>query len=160
MGPKKGNLVLTAHHATSQSQLNDAAQDIKLYVKQCYDEANITITPLNATVTPQANVKWSKILINSVPVGKRTDHGPWTPEECHHTLIAHNPSYAALKVTQKPSWVCPPSSLKENTRSSLVVTFEDPDGSVQRSLLSNKQLYLLGTRAKVSRCISKITKIL
>jgi hypothetical protein len=148
---KKGNLVLTAHHTTSQSQLNEAAIEIKQHVKQCYVKANIIITPPNNYITPRANVKWSKILINSIPIGKRPDRSPWTPEECHRALIAHNPSYAALKVTQKPSWVRPPPTLKENTRSSLVVAFEDPDGSVRRTLLSNKQLYLLGARAKVSR---------
>src|SRR5712672_3583324 len=31
------------------------------------------------------------------------------------------------------------------------MAFEDPDGSVQRSLLSIKQLYILGTRARVTR---------
>jgi len=34
---------------------------------------------------------------------------------------------------------------------SLVVTFEDSYFSARRSLLSNRQLYLLGTRAKVTR---------
>jgi hypothetical protein len=119
-------------------------------VRKCYNNANISFTPPNNIVQTQANVKWSKILINSVLVGKRLDCGPWTPEECHRALIAHNPSYAALKVTQKPSWVCPPHTLKENTCSSLVVAFKDPDGSVRCSLLSSKQLYLLGARAKVA----------
>jgi hypothetical protein len=100
---KKGNLVLTAHHTTSQSQLNDSAQDIIQSVKKCYIKANISLTPPGNFITTRANVKWSKILINSVSVGKHPDRGPWTPEECHRALIAHNPSYAALKVTQKPS---------------------------------------------------------
>jgi hypothetical protein len=75
---KKDNLVLTvtAHHTTSQSQLNDSAQDIIQCVKKCYVKANISLTPPGSFVTTWANVKWSKILINSVPVGKRPDRGP------------------------------------------------------------------------------------
>lgn len=37
-------------------------------------------------------------------------------------------SYATLKVTQKPSWICMCSALQPGTRSSLVA-FKDPDGS-------------------------------
>ena len=93
---------------------------------------------------------WSKLLINSVPVGATKQRGPFTPDECHHSLVAHNPSYASLQITQKPSWVRPPSTLKPDTYSSLIVAFEDPDGSACRSLLSSKQLYILGAKAKVS----------
>jgi hypothetical protein len=145
---KKGNLVLTAHHATSQHQLNSASPTIKTFVEQLYASANLPTPP---TLTARSNVKWSKILINSVPVGSAESRGPWTPEECHRSLIAHNPSYAALTVTQKPSWVRPPSSLQPGSHSSLVVAFEDPVGEARRSLLASRQLYLLGVRAKVSR---------
>ena len=51
---------------------------------------------------------------------------------------------------QKPSWVCPPSTYKASDRSSLVFAFEDPDGSTHKLLLASKQLFILGTRAKVS----------
>jgi hypothetical protein len=38
-------------------------------------------------------------------------------------------------VTQLPSWVRPPSSLLPHSSSSVVVSFEDPDGSILLSLL-------------------------
>jgi hypothetical protein len=145
---KKGSLVLTAQHTTSQSQLNLALPDIKTFIERIYASSGIQTPP---NLTARANVKWSKILIHSVPVGTASDRGPWSPDECHRALIAHNPSYAALKVTQKPSWVRTPSTLLKGTHSSLVVAFEDPDGSARRTILSQRQLYLLGTRAKVSR---------
>ncbi|KAN0114220.1 hypothetical protein V8E52_006870, partial [Russula decolorans] len=44
-----------------------------------------------------------------------------------------------------------PTTYKIGDHSSLVVAFEDPDGSQRRSILSSHQLYLLGVRAKVSR---------
>jgi hypothetical protein len=146
---RKGNLVLTAHHTTTQLQLNTVAPTLKTFMLQIYK--NSDITPPTEHITTRANVKWSKVLINSVPVGINSDRGPWTPEECHRSLVAHNPSYAALQVTQKPSWVRTPSTLKENAHSSLVVAFEDPDGSARRSLLTKKQLYILGVGAKVSK---------
>jgi hypothetical protein len=146
---KKGNLILTAHHTTTQAQLNSVADEVKHYIELFSDTSG---APTSHPITARPNVKWSKILINSVPVGCHETRGPYTPEECHSSLVAHNPSYASLTVTQKPSWVHPPSTFTpESTRSSLVVAFEDPDGSARRSLLSSKQLYLLGTRAKVTR---------
>ena len=141
---KQGNLVLTAHHATIQSQFQQAIPLIKILVKQFYSQAN---TPIPEDITARPNVKWSKILINSVPVGISDSRGPWTPNECNLALVAHNPFYASLTITQKPSWVRPPSTLKQGTLSSLVVAFEDPDGSARRTLLSSRQLFLLGTRA-------------
>jgi hypothetical protein len=144
---KKGNLILTAHHATTKSQLNSMADPTTKFIVKLADTVG---RPVTHPVTPRGNVKWSKILINSVPIGAGKN-GPYTIEECHISLLAHNPSYAALKITQKPSWIRPPSTLITGKTSSLVFAFEDPDGSVKHSLLSNKQLYILRTRAKVTR---------
>jgi hypothetical protein len=130
---KKGNLVLTAHQHVTQSQLNAAAPTIHTLVLQVYTSAGIDTSSIQLPPA-RANVKWSKVLINSIPVGTREQ--PHTPEECHRSLVAHNPSYATLKVTQKPSWIRPPSTLRKGSHSSLVVAFEDPDGSARRSLLT------------------------
>jgi hypothetical protein len=143
----KGNLVLTAHHAVTQANLTDATFLITSLLREAFP----TLFPQTDLIPARANVKWSKILINSVPTGVSASRGPWTPVECHQTLAAHNPSYATLKVTQKPSWVRNPTTYKIGDHSSLVVAFEDPDGSQRRSILSNRQLFLLGIRAKVSR---------
>ena len=78
---------------------------------------------------PRPNTKWSKILINSVPTGTTNDRSPLSPDECHLALAASNPSYASLSIMQKPSWVCPPTSYKSGSISSLSVAFEDLDGS-------------------------------
>jgi hypothetical protein len=148
---KKGNLILTAHHTTTQPQLDSMAVPLTKFIVKLADTVG---RPVTHPVTPRANVKWSKLLINSVPIGCGKS-GPYTPLECHSSLLAHNPSYASLKITQKPSWVRTPSTLKAGKTSSLVFAFEDPDGNAKRSLLSNKQLYILGTRAKVTRWTDK-----
>ncbi|KAH9962474.1 hypothetical protein BJV74DRAFT_799764 [Russula compacta] len=48
----------------------------------------------------------------------------------------------------KPSWIRAPDSLGLQTASSLVMAFEDPDGSKKRDLLSTKQLFAFGVQAK------------
>jgi hypothetical protein len=132
---KKGNLVITAHHTTTQAQLNSVVDNIKNFIEHFADTNG---TPTSQPITARANVKWSKILINSVPIGITKERGPYTSKECHCSLIAHNPSYASLTITQKPSWVHPPDTLTHSTHSSLVVAFEDPEGTAHRNLLSSK----------------------
>ena len=145
---KKGNLVLTAHHKNSQTQLNSVADNITKLITQITDESGL---PANLPIKARPNVKRSKLLIHSVPVWPTLDRGPFTPKECHCSLVMHNPTYAALKITQKPSWVRQPNTLKDTNCLSLVIAFEDPSRQEKRSILSNKQLYLLGARAKVAR---------
>ena len=100
---------------------------------------------------PQPNVKWSKLLINSVPTSASESRPPSSPEDCHQVLAATNPSYASLTVTWKPSWVCTPSSYKPGSISSLSVAFEDPDGSKLKAMLAERYLYIYGNRASVQK---------
>jgi len=73
----------------------------------------------------------------------------YTPEECHRALLADNPQYAQLIITQKPSWVKSPAAYSPSSSSSLVFAFEDPDGSTKSSILNSKHVYLHGTRATI-----------
>ena len=137
----KGNLVLTASHNNTQLQLNLAGALLKKYATDIFNGAPIVRT----------NVKWSKILINGVPTGASEDRAPHTPEQCHEALMAENPTYATLNVTQKPSWVRPPSSYAPNSTSSLTISFEDPDGAKLKELLAVKHLFIFGTAATTKR---------
>ncbi|KAI9431604.1 hypothetical protein H4582DRAFT_2062582 [Lactarius indigo] len=49
------------------------------------------------------NVKWSKILINSVPTGVSPTTSAHSPDTCHAALVSENPNYATLTITQRPS---------------------------------------------------------
>jgi hypothetical protein len=142
----KGTLVFTASPHTTSHQLQALTPDIESLVIEYLS----VFTP-NPTITSRPNVKWAKLLINGVPTGVKQDRGAYTPNECHNALNSHNPIYANLRITQKPSWVRSPSSLTTGTSSSLSIAFEDPDGSQLKSLLSIHQLYLFGARAKVRR---------
>ena len=141
----KGNIVLTGGHSSTLQQLAST-----------YDQISKTITTKFPTVFKHsndlhitANIPWSKVLINNVPTGVTNNRGPWTPKECHEALLADNPSYAALNVTQRPSWVKLPTTYGIDTSSSLVVAFEDPGGHLAHSLVDSKHLYILGTSATV-----------
>ncbi|KAI0298912.1 hypothetical protein BC826DRAFT_997319 [Russula brevipes] len=130
-----GNLVLTGGHMTTAQQLRNCTDILAL-----------------ALAEDQPNVKWSKILINGTPTGVLPDRAnAYSADECHEALSSENPTYASLLVTQKPSWVRPPSQYTAGSSSSLVAAFEDPDGTVIKTLLTEKHLYAFGARVTVKR---------
>jgi len=142
----KGNLVFTASPNITPQQFQTLIPDIKTLATEY-----LAVFIPDLVTMSRTNVKWSKCLLNGVPTGVSKDRGAHTPDECHNALNSHNPLYASLRITQKPSWVRTPSSYVIGSSSSLSFAFEDPDGSQLKSLLTSRQLYLLGTRAKVKR---------
>jgi len=141
----KGNLVLTAGPSTPLHFLCQNTTNISKLVAQTLQ------LPLLSPPIVRTNTKWSKILINGVPTGKSDSRAPHTPEECHTALAAHNPAYANLSITHKPSWVHSPTSYMSGAISSLSVAFEDPDGSKLKTLLAERYLYLFGNRATIKK---------
>jgi len=142
----KGNLVVIGGHNVMLHQLQLVVSTIMQMFAKAYSAA------VNPTPPPTwANVRWSKMLINGLPTGVSNAQATFTPKECHQSLAANNPSYSILPITQKPSWVHPPSSYKANSSSSLVVAFKDPDGERLKSMLVACFLYALGTRATVKK---------
>ena len=117
----KGNLVITGGPAATPHTLQTAAPHISSIIPSIIPSKITSPLP-----QPRANVKWSKILLNSVPTGASEDRAPYTPDECHIALAETNPSYSPLSIMQKPSWVRPPSSYPQGAISSLSVAFEDP----------------------------------
>ena len=142
----KGNLIITGSPTSTPQSLQAAAPHISAIMPSLLPHFTST-----HFLQPRANVKWSKILINSVPTGASKDRAPYTPDECHAALSAINPSYSTLSIMQKPSWVRPPSSYEPDAVSSLSVAFEDPDGSKSKALLAECHLYAFGTRATVKK---------
>ncbi|KAI0282958.1 hypothetical protein BC826DRAFT_1061854 [Russula brevipes] len=145
----KGNVVLTAALAVTQQQLNFASSFIKKRISDAL-ERHDPLTKLSEPLI-RATTKWSKALLNGVPTGVSGVRGAYTPEECHLALLADNPQYAQLTITQKPSWVKTPTSYSPSSSSSLVFAFEDPDGSKRANLLNSKHIYLFGTRATIRK---------
>ncbi|KAH9961726.1 hypothetical protein BC827DRAFT_1267379 [Russula dissimulans] len=141
----RGNLIVTAGPSTPSKVLHEASPHIGSIIHKAFWQDFSTPSP---PVRP--NVRWSKLLIHDVPTNVSKSRGPSNPDECHEALLATNPSYSSLLITRKPSWVCSPSSYHLGSISSLVVAFEDPDGSTLRSLLQNRHLYIFGMQAKAS----------
>ncbi|KAF8267218.1 hypothetical protein EI94DRAFT_1701190 [Lactarius quietus] len=129
------NVILTGGPNTTAYHLQQATHTIHQHLSETYTLPPLTIRP---------NVKWSKLLINSVLTGVTSDSRDKTPDECHTALTSDNPSYASLNITHKPTWVQDPDSYSEGAISSLVVAFKDPDGSRARDLLTKKVLYMFG----------------
>jgi hypothetical protein len=140
----RGNLIITAGPTTSAQQLNKVLPYLLKTLKASIPEQGTSITA-------RANVKWSRILLNRVPTGTSLTREAYTPNECHAALCAENPTYATLPITFRPSWVRDPSSYTSDTVSSLSFAFEDPDGSLASSLLTNKTLYIFGATAITKR---------
>ena len=136
-GDAKGNLVIIGGPTMSIAQLKDATHVLTTAIQS-------TLKELMTSLTSWANVKWSKLLINRVPTGIDKETPAHSSAECQRTLALDNLSYRHLTITQLPSWVCSPSSYLPGSYSSLVVAFEDPDGSIASGIVATKWLYLFG----------------
>ena len=93
-----GNLVVFAGPDTTLTQLQSAHHLITLALEGAL--------PGTASLSSRPNVKWSKILIGSVPTGVTdcmSQAHSHSREECHQVLLHDNPSYCRLRVTQLPS---------------------------------------------------------
>ncbi|KAI9439511.1 hypothetical protein H4582DRAFT_2074825 [Lactarius indigo] len=142
----RDNLVLMGGPNTTAHHLQLSIPTIRQHFSKTYLDPQAS-HPLHI----RPNVKWSKILINSVPTGVTSTSPAYSPDACHTALITENPSYASLNITQQPSWVRNPSSYKDNALSSLVVAFKDPDGSLVHGLLASKTLFIFGTCATIKK---------
>jgi len=143
----KGNLVVTAAPDVSAEQL-DTVKTALVSIMAPFSDHPVSV---------YRDVKWSKLMLHNVWTGK-SDHEPaHSSEEIHRELIAHNPAYRELTITQKPSWVKNPVELKN--RSSVCFAFEDPDGKIGHQFMrSDKVLYLFGDRSPI-RCWLKAKEL-
>ncbi|KAG9092357.1 hypothetical protein FRC06_000136 [Ceratobasidium sp. 370] len=125
---QRGNAVITLAPGTPDGVITHVVHVVK------------TVFSLDGTPpTVQHDVPWSKLLISSVPA---------RPE-----LHAPNPLVAGLKITRNPRWIRNPASIT-GLHSSFTFAFEDPDGSLSRSL-SKSSLFVLGGLVRPKRWIEK-----
>lgn len=81
------------------------------------------------------NVKWSRVVLSSIPSGKTPDSPAYSSYSLHAELAAANPDYSDLTIRQFPSWLRNPDHLADGQLSSASFAFEDPDGSLARHLI-------------------------
>ncbi|KAH9019263.1 hypothetical protein EDB85DRAFT_1896787 [Lactarius pseudohatsudake] len=146
----KNNLVVTAgpdttaHHLTSASHL--ISESLATFLSADH-------SPL--PVQTRDNCKWARLLVNGIPTGASPTRGPYSPSELHAALLADNPAYRGLRLTQPPSWVRAPASYTPGSVSSLVLTFEDPLGDSLCSLLAGRTLFAFGHSGELRRWKAK-----
>jgi hypothetical protein len=138
--------LVTGTHTATSTTLQAAAPCISSILLHA-----LQLTKENPLPPTRANIRWSKISINSIPTSVSNTWAPYTLEECHKALVATNPAYASLSIMQLPSWVCPLTSYQSRSVSSLSVAFEDQDGSMLKMLLDKQYLYCFGNRASVKK---------
>jgi len=140
----KGNLVVFAGPGVSRDALFATSHLLTSAVSRALPE--------DPAISSRLNVKWGKVLINSVPTGVSegcpTAH---SPAACWQELISNNPSLRHLTVCQLPSWVRRPSLYQPGSQSSLVFSFEDLDGSLGPALIRARHVYAFGSQCRVSR---------
>jgi len=140
----KGNLVVFAGPSVSHDTLFATSHILMSAVSW--------VLPEDPKISSCLNVKWGKVLINSVPTGVSegcpTAH---SPAACWQDLISNNPSLCYLTVCQLPSWVHRPSLYQLGSQSSLVFSFKDPDGSIAPALIRAQHVYAFGSQCCVSR---------
>ncbi|KAI9507523.1 hypothetical protein F5148DRAFT_1204170, partial [Russula earlei] len=97
---QKGNLVIWGGPNTMAHNLMTSLPAISEAL-----QASLSVNSISAPQEPppvRPNVKWSKLTINAAPTGKTNTREAYTPQECHQTLLAENPTYATLTITQTP----------------------------------------------------------
>ena len=134
----KGNLIVFGGPDTPQDRLLATSHILTSAIS-----AQLAV-PGSSRILARANVKWSKVLINGVPLfGAGPATSPAPSAALHASLVDNNPSYKALKITQMPSWVWAPATYQPTQeKSSLVVAFEDPDSSIARDLIKAQSLFI------------------
>ncbi|CUA77644.1 hypothetical protein RSOLAG22IIIB_06696 [Rhizoctonia solani] len=94
------------------------------------------------------DVPWRKVHLAGIHARNNTDQ-PITPvEELRQTLLL-NPALLALKITIQPTWLKKPEAIS-GTHTSAIIAFEDPDGSVERTLLKST-LFAFGEAITVKK---------
>ncbi|KAH8982247.1 hypothetical protein EDB86DRAFT_3086316 [Lactarius hatsudake] len=146
----KNNLVVTAGPDTMAHHLAATSHLISDSLATFLSADN---SPL--PVQTRENCKWARLMINGIPTGVSLTRGPYTPSELHAALLADNPAYRKLRLTQPPSWVRAPTSYAPGSVSSVVMAFEDPSGDSLRSLMAERTLFAFGHSGELKRWKAK-----
>ncbi|KAH9049297.1 hypothetical protein EDB83DRAFT_2631935 [Lactarius deliciosus] len=147
----KNNLVVVAGPDTLAFHISHASHFISTTLASFLSQSLDTPLPISA----RENVRWSRLLVNSLPTGVSLSRGAFSSDELHQALATDNPAYRSLRFTQAPSWVRHPGSYQPGSTSSVVFAFEDPDGSVASGLLANQTLYAFGCAGSLKRWKAK-----
>lgn len=136
---RSNNIILTYPPGTNAAYTID-------YVKHngIFDSLGI---PADTLISE--DVPWSKIMITHVPTGFGDECGVFSDAQVSETFHSSNEWAKKIRFTQQPRWLKKPDSITK-TLSSVVASFEDPDGSIIREFL-RKPIFMFNTLVRVKR---------
>ncbi|KAG8680284.1 hypothetical protein FRC08_016411 [Ceratobasidium sp. 394] len=114
----------------------DAAVDAVVQVVQK------TLLSFGSAPVVDRDTPWSKLLVSRVPARLEPGSPTFTEAEVLASFLHLNLSVSALKITRSLRWIRNPASIT-GIHSSFTFSFEDPDGSLARSL-AKSSLFVFG----------------
>ncbi|KAG8723944.1 hypothetical protein FRC09_001053 [Ceratobasidium sp. 395] len=141
---RRNNAVVSLPHGTPDHVVDAVADLIKLELCRTPDSSRSF--PLLVT----RDVPWVKLMVSSVPARCTQGSRTYSEEEVRKSFSL-NPAIQSLKITRAPRWVRNPASIT-GMHSSFTFSFEDPDGSLARSL-AKSHLFVLGEPVHLKRWI-------
>ncbi|EUC55186.1 hypothetical protein RSOL_098080, partial [Rhizoctonia solani AG-3 Rhs1AP] len=107
---------------------------------------------LDGAIDITFDTPWSTIHLANVHARLDSSGPVFSEAEVRETVLA-NPSLASLAITSQPRWLRKPDSIT-GTRSSVILSFEDPDGAIARTLLKTP-IYAFGSPVTVKPWLPK-----
>ncbi|KAG8724492.1 hypothetical protein FRC09_018094 [Ceratobasidium sp. 395] len=141
---RRNNAVVSLPHDTPE-RVVDAVTDL-IKTDLCTAPDFPRPSPLLVT----RDVPWAKLMVSSVPTRYAQGSRTYSEEEVKKSFLL-NPTIQTLKITRAPRWVRNPASIT-GMHSSFTFSFEDPDGSLARSL-AKSHLFVLGEPVHLKRWI-------
>ncbi|KAG8702750.1 hypothetical protein FRC08_003261 [Ceratobasidium sp. 394] len=112
-----------------------------------------TLLSFGSAPVVDRDTPWSKLLVSRVPARLEPSSPTFTEAEILTSFLHLNPSVSALKITRSPRWIRNPASIT-GVHSSFTFSFEDPDGSLARSL-AKSSLFVFGAPVHLKRWTDK-----
>ncbi|KDN33186.1 hypothetical protein RSAG8_13723, partial [Rhizoctonia solani AG-8 WAC10335] len=135
---KRGNLLVSFPDDTPLDKLRLCLEDIK----RCLGVAKTFKAYLDV---------WAKVHIANVPA-RDSPGSPVYSEKALDETLRLNPAIKDLHIVTPPKWIRPPDKIT-GTRTSAVLVFEDPDGSIARQLIK-APIFAFGSPITVKRWLA------
>ncbi|QRV91907.1 hypothetical protein RhiJN_19925 [Ceratobasidium sp. AG-Ba] len=136
------NLIVSLPHGTSDDQVDAVTTVIhSAYTPRC-------AFPLSVS----RDVAWTKLMVSSVPARSKPGDPTYSEEEVRSSFLL-NPAVKALSIMRNPRWIRNPASIT-GAHSSFTFSFQDPDGSLGRSL-AKSCLFVFGEPVHLKRWTDK-----
>ncbi|CCO34949.1 hypothetical protein BN14_09060 [Rhizoctonia solani AG-1 IB] len=138
---KSGNVIVSFPPGTPEATLLDLRPDIGLALG------------LPDSVVMSVDKRWTKLLVSSVPA-RLSAQAPVFTEADVAISLNRNPVLRDINQPRPVRWIRNPANIT-GAHSSVVLTIEDPDGSIARRLLKTP-LFIFGAPVTVKRWQSNL----